>query len=90
MKANIVAFESSISKIYNILPPPREDLDKMLAILFMGPCKPTAEDFARTPFLVRRNPVINALEYLKLNHADYADVEISLANCYGCVSGRVR
>ena len=52
----------------------------MLAILFTGPCKPTAEDFARTPFLVRRNAVINALEWLKLNHIDYADVDISHAN----------
>ena len=80
MKANIVAFESPIQKIYNILPPPREDLDEMLAILFTGPCKPTAEDFARTPFLVRRNAVINALEWLKLNHIDYADIDISREN----------
>ena len=80
MKANIVAFESPVPKIYKILPPPREDLDEMLAILFTGPCKPTAEDFARTPFLVRRNAVINALEWLKLNHLDYADIDISHAN----------
>ena len=80
MKANIIAFESPIQKIYNILPPPREDLDEMLAILFTGPCKPTAEDFARTPFLVRRNAVIHALEWLKLNHVDYADINISRSN----------
>jgi hypothetical protein len=80
MKANIVAFESPVPKIYNILPPPRDDLDEMLAILFTGPCKPTKVDFARTPFLVRRNPVINALEWLKLNHADYANIEISHTN----------
>ena len=80
MKANIVAFESPIQKIYNILPPPREDLDEMLAILFTGPCKPTAEDLARTPFLVRRNAVINALQWLKLNHIDYADIDISHEN----------
>ena len=80
MKANIVAFESPVPKIYNILPPPRDDLDEMLAILFTGPCKPTKEDFSRTPFFVRRNAVINALEWLKLNHADYADIEISHSN----------
>jgi hypothetical protein len=80
MKANIVAFESPVPKIYNILPPPCDDLDDMLAILFTGPCKPTKEDFARTPFLVRRNAVINALDWLKLNHGDYADIEISHAN----------
>ncbi len=80
MKANIVTFESLFAKIYNSLPPPYEDLDEMLAILFTGPCKPTTEDFARTPFLVRQNAVIKALEWLKLNHADYADIEISHEN----------
>ena len=80
MKANIVAFESPVSKIYNMLPPPFEDLDKALAILFTGPCKPMAEDFACTPFLVRRNAVIKALEWLKVNHANYADLEISYSN----------
>ena len=77
MKANVVAFESPIPKIYSVLPPPREDLDEVLAILFTGPSKPTSEDFSRTPFLVRRNAVIAALEWLKFNHADYANIEIS-------------
>ena len=80
MKANIVAFESPVAKVYKILPPPREEVDEMLAILFTGPSKPTTEDFARTSFLVRRNAVINALEWLRLNHADYADIEISHKN----------
>jgi hypothetical protein len=80
MKANVVAFESPTPKIYTILPPPRDDIDDVLAILFTGPSKPTPEDFARTPFLVRRNAVINALNWLKLNHADYADIEISETN----------
>ena len=80
MKANIVAFESPIQKIYNILPPPREELDEVLAILFTGPAKPTEKDFARTPFLVRRNAVITALEWLRLNHSDYAGIEISHQN----------
>ena len=52
MKANVVAFESPIPKIYSVLPPPRGDLDEVLAILFTGPSKPTSEDFSRTPFLV--------------------------------------
>ena len=77
MTANVVAFESPTPKIYTVLPPPRDDIDDVLAILFTGPSKPTSEDFARTPFLVRRNAVINALNWLKLNHADYADIEVS-------------
>ena len=80
MKANKVAFESPIPKIYSILPPPREDLDDVLGILFTGPKEPTLEDFAQTPFFVRRNAVIRALEWLKLNHIDYADVQISHEN----------
>ena len=52
MKANIIAFESPMSKIYNILPPPGDDMDDVLAILFTGPCKPTSNNLKRTPFLV--------------------------------------
>jgi hypothetical protein len=80
MKANIIAFESPVPKIYSILPPPREDLDDVLGILFTGPKEPTLKDFAWTPFLVRRNAVIKALEWLKLNHTDYADIQISHEN----------
>ena len=80
MKANIIAFESPIPKIYKVLPPPQDDMDDVLAILFTGPCKPTPDDLKRTPFLVRRNHVAKALEWLKLNHSDYADIEISFEN----------
>ena len=55
-------------------------MNDVLAILFTGPCKPTLEDLKRTPFLVQRNHVAKALEWLKLNHCDYADIEISSEN----------
>ena len=80
MTSHIVAFKAPIPKLYNVLPPPIEDLDEVLAILFTGPSKPTPEDFTRTPLLVRRNAVANALEWLKLNHSDYSDIEISYDN----------
>ena len=38
------------------------------------------EDFQCTPFLVRRVYVLRALEWLKLNHADYSDLVISMKN----------
>jgi hypothetical protein len=76
MKANIIVFESLIPKIYNILPSPRDDMDHVLAILSTGSCKPTPENLKRTPFLVHGNYVAKALEWLKLNHSDYADIEI--------------
>lgn len=83
MKAHVIAFESPIEKIYDMLPPPVEDLDDVLAVLFTGSCKPTPADLKRTPLLVRRKAVLAALEWLRLNHADYHDVGISLANLDG-------
>ena len=44
MKVNIIAFESPVPKIYNILPPPQDEMDDVLAIIFTGPCKPTQDD----------------------------------------------
>ena len=80
MTAHVIAFESPLPKVYHILPPPVEDMDDILAILFTGPSKPTEEDLSRLPLLVRRNHVGKALEWLKLNHVDYNDLEISYDN----------
>lgn len=54
-----------------------EDLDDVLAVLFTGPCKPTDKGYKCTPLLVRRSYVACALEWLKLNHTDYADLDIT-------------
>jgi hypothetical protein len=80
MKAHAIAYQQPIPKIYNILPPPKEDIEEVIAIMFTGPCKPTSADFKRTPFLVRQDHVKKALEWLILNHADYEDVTISSNN----------
>jgi len=80
MKANVVAFESPIPKIYEILPPPWEDLGNVLAILFTGPCKLSEVDLTQIPFLVHCNHVMCALHWLKANHCDYANIEISTQN----------
>lgn len=77
LKANAICHSLPTPKIYSVLPPPREDLDEVLAFIFIGPNPPTPEDYQRTPFLVRRNKVARALRWLKLNHVDYADIEIS-------------
>ncbi|KAF5385898.1 hypothetical protein D9615_002210 [Tricholomella constricta] len=80
----MVAFESPVPKMYNMLPPPMADLDDVLAILFTGPCRPSEEDMKRdmkrVPVLVRRKAVRAALEWLRLNHPDYEDVGISEVN----------
>ncbi|KDQ52753.1 hypothetical protein JAAARDRAFT_138288, partial [Jaapia argillacea MUCL 33604] len=80
MKANAIIFANPSAKIYKHLPPPKKDIEEILAIIFTGPHKPTKDDLRRIPLLVRRNKVINALEWLKLNHTDYADLQISHEN----------
>jgi len=69
-----------MQKIYTVLPPPIEELNEVLAFIFTGPCQPTEDDFQRIPLLVCQNKVGKALEWLKLNHKDYADLEISYEN----------
>ena len=80
MIANAVMFEHPMQKIYSVLPPPIKEMDEVLAFIFTGPCQPTEDDFHRIPLLVCRNKVAKALEWLKLNHRDYADLEISYKN----------
>ena len=80
MKANAISFANPMPKIDNILPPPADEMDDVLAFIYTGPCRPTKAEFERTPLLVRRNKVAKALEWLKLNHVDYFDLEISQKN----------
>ncbi|KIM78977.1 hypothetical protein PILCRDRAFT_47221, partial [Piloderma croceum F 1598] len=55
-------------------------LDKVLAFIFTGPCRPTVEDLERTPLLIRRRKVAEALEWLKLNHSDYVGLDVAYDN----------
>jgi hypothetical protein len=80
MRANAIMFPSPIPKLCNILPPPIEELDEVIAFMFTGVAQPTAEDMKRTPMLARRRYISAALEWLKINHSDYADVHISQEN----------
>jgi hypothetical protein len=80
MNANAIMFAQPTLKVYMKLPPSREEISEVLAIVFTGGCEPSDEDFARTPLLVRRNKVAAALEWLKLNHEAYDDLEISEEN----------
>ena len=80
MRANAIMFPSPVPKLCNILPPPVEELDEVIAFMFTGVAQPTAEDMKRTPMLARRQYISAALEWLKINHSDYADVQISQEN----------
>ena len=75
---NVISFANPIAKVYNVLPPARHELEEMLAFMYTGPCQPTKEDLERTPLLVRRNKVKAALDWLKVNHTAYNDINISI------------
>ncbi|KAJ7085019.1 hypothetical protein C8R43DRAFT_1082776, partial [Mycena crocata] len=80
MHANAIMFAQPALKVYLKLPPSRDEISEVLAFVFTGSAAPTQEDFERTPMLVRRDKVLQALEWLKLNHEDYTDLEISQEN----------
>ncbi|KAJ7168103.1 hypothetical protein C8R43DRAFT_1085590 [Mycena crocata] len=80
MHANAIMFAQPALKVYQKLPPSKEEMNSVLAFIFTGSAAPTQEDFDRTPMLVRRDKVCAALEWLKLNHEHYADLEISQEN----------
>ncbi|KAH9480490.1 hypothetical protein JR316_0006375 [Psilocybe cubensis] len=80
MTANVIMYSNPTLKVYHELPPSKPELDEVLAFIFTGPTQPTEEEFKRSPMLVRRNKVADALEWLKLNHKDYIDLEISKKN----------
>jgi hypothetical protein len=80
MTSNVIMYSNPTVKVYRALPPSKKQLDSVLAFIFTGPAQPTQEEFKRSPMLVRRQKVLNALEWLKLNHRDYADLEISRKN----------
>ncbi|EIW58461.1 uncharacterized protein TRAVEDRAFT_93495, partial [Trametes versicolor FP-101664 SS1] len=80
MTANAVVYAQPVGKMYDILPPSPDELAEFLAIIFVGPCKPMPADLKRTPFIVRRSVVLNALRWLILNHCDYAEVSVSYEN----------
>ncbi|KAJ7900713.1 hypothetical protein B0H14DRAFT_2330854, partial [Mycena olivaceomarginata] len=80
MHANAIMFAQPVLKVYLRLPPSKQEMGEILAFFFTGSAAPTQEDFDRTPMLVRPDKVATALNWLKLNHEGYADLEISEDN----------
>ncbi|KAJ6629659.1 hypothetical protein B0H10DRAFT_1776214 [Mycena sp. CBHHK59/15] len=80
LSVNAIMFPNPTAKVHNVLPPSKTDISEVLAFVFLGPTRPTNQEFQRTPMLVRRNRVKHALDWLKLNHIDYEDLEISSEN----------
>ncbi|KAJ3479965.1 hypothetical protein NLI96_g8691 [Meripilus lineatus] len=80
LSGNAVVYSQPVGKFFDVLPPPREELEECLVVVFIGKQKPTLQDYRRTPLLIRKNVVIRALEWLKLNHKGYSNVKIDPAN----------
>lgn len=80
MHANAVTFSNPILSVYNTLPPSIEDVDEVLAFIYIGHVQPSEDDLKKTPMIVRRSKVAAALEWLKLNNEYYADLNISYTN----------
>ena len=80
LKGNVILFTKPMQKVYAILPPPKDELQEILAVVFFGPTQPTIDDYKRIPLLVRHKKVLDALSWLKLNHSGYQDLSISLEN----------
>ncbi|KZV78014.1 hypothetical protein EXIGLDRAFT_634662, partial [Exidia glandulosa HHB12029] len=80
LTGNLICYPNPYPILNDVLPPHRDDLDDMLAIVFTGVARPTDEDRKRIPFAVRRNNVRRALEWLKRNNSLYRDLTISDSN----------
>ncbi|KAJ3482221.1 hypothetical protein NLI96_g7136 [Meripilus lineatus] len=76
MISNAIVFSQPIAKLCKVLPPTFEEMEGCMGVVFVGPNKPTIEDYKRTRFLVRKSYVRAALNWLVLNHKDYKDVII--------------
>ncbi|KAF8896911.1 hypothetical protein CPB84DRAFT_1848088 [Gymnopilus junonius] len=80
MIANTISWASPTVLVYQTLPPAHSEMSDVLAVIYTGSAPPTEEDFKCTPMLVRRDKVARALEWLKLNHSNYEDLNISKEN----------
>ncbi|KAH7870972.1 uncharacterized protein C8R40DRAFT_1055928 [Lentinula edodes] len=50
--SNVIAFENPTPKIYDVLPPPRVDMEEVLAIMFSSSGTPTDDEYKRALLLV--------------------------------------
>ena len=73
-------FQCLFQNCVNILPLPIEELDEVITFMFRSVAQPTAKDMKQTPMLARWRYILAALEWLKINHSDYANVQISQEN----------
>ncbi|KAL1727988.1 hypothetical protein EV714DRAFT_182075, partial [Schizophyllum commune] len=61
------------------LPPPKGDIEKVLAIMFTGPTPPSVDDYKSprfAPLLVRHHAVRDALQYLIAHTPGWDDITV--------------
>jgi hypothetical protein len=80
MRANAVIFAQPVHAIWSALPPKPDDLSEILCIIFAGAVRPSESDCRRSPFLIRKRKVLDALHWLKLNHSSYRDITVTPTN----------
>ena len=74
MVANAITFEQPVPKVYTVLPPPIKEMDDCIPFIFTGLTQPTQDDYKHTPLLVQQKNILDALEWLNLNHCDYGNI----------------
>jgi len=80
MKLNVVCFDLPMPRVYQKLPPHHDEISEVLAFTFTESKVPGSEELKCTSILVQRNKVADALEWLKLNHSGYLDLNILYKN----------
>ncbi|KAJ6550728.1 hypothetical protein B0H10DRAFT_1720539, partial [Mycena sp. CBHHK59/15] len=74
---NVCIHPHEISTLATVLPRPMSALyDEIVVIFVSDDQEATADMFKRTPFLVRRGRILQALNWLKANNPLYCDITI--------------
>lgn len=78
MKGHVIVYPQHPEGLRNVLPPPVEDLQRYICVVFVGSQKPSQSWFntKASPLLVRQEKIRRALQFLKQANPLYADVEI--------------
>ncbi|KAH9853905.1 hypothetical protein C2E23DRAFT_867869 [Lenzites betulinus] len=80
IKGHVIIHPQRPEKLSLLLPPSTEEVMAPICVIFVGSTKPTRAWLEKKakPLVVRRERVLNALQWLKVNNPLYADVEINM------------
>ena len=63
MRTNAISHAIPMPKVYDILPPTKQECEELLACMYISPFAPKDSEHKRTPFVIRRNKIKAALEF---------------------------